>query len=528
VLVFVLARRLGFIRATSAAAALLFAVSPLAVDVHRIVFVENIATPWLLASFALALARRRQSAAFIAAAVCLGVAVLTDYACLLAIPFVAWTMVRSSHPETRRYVLSVATSALVFLALGYVLLAIVKDELLAPAGMSVLNDLTARFATRSVAGDGPTLAEWWQLDAVFLVSGVTVAVVGVFLRRLRPIAALQLALIAAMLIPGAFSGASIVLPIPFAAILIAGVVGWAATTARGRTSGRAVVAAILALALALLAVAAAIPLYYAQGERLTLLDRDSPTRGAEQWLSANLVRDSRLIVDDTFWVDLRRAGWKDADVVSYYRVGTGGEDPGADPGTAAPAIGGWQDFDYIITTQALREATDATPEVASALDNSVVVAAFGTRDETVQVRRIAPDGIDAAREDAVVAGWNRLLVGEQFSTNPRLVVDAADRALLAAGQVDSRIPLTLAPLAATADVEVAGFPAIEGESELPRRRVQITSIGGAPTVEGGTLSDAADEFVASLVGDFAPVRAIAADGGLEITFSPDAASDLIR
>ena len=66
-LLFVLGRRLGMHRSASAAAVLVFALSPLALQYHRTVYIDNVATPWLLAAFVLVLSRRQQLAGFVGA-----------------------------------------------------------------------------------------------------------------------------------------------------------------------------------------------------------------------------------------------------------------------------------------------------------------------------------------------------------------------------------------------------------------------------------------------------------------------------
>ncbi|MBG6185548.1 4-amino-4-deoxy-L-arabinose transferase-like glycosyltransferase [Arthrobacter sp. CAN_A214] len=60
ILLWALCRRMGFARVTAAAATLIFSVSPLAVQFHRYVYLDNIAVPWLLAAFLLAMSPKRQ------------------------------------------------------------------------------------------------------------------------------------------------------------------------------------------------------------------------------------------------------------------------------------------------------------------------------------------------------------------------------------------------------------------------------------------------------------------------------------
>ena len=57
-MLYMLARRLGLARGFAAAAVLLFALSPLSVSFLRMVYLDNIALPWILAAFVLAASPR--------------------------------------------------------------------------------------------------------------------------------------------------------------------------------------------------------------------------------------------------------------------------------------------------------------------------------------------------------------------------------------------------------------------------------------------------------------------------------------
>ena len=107
-MLFILARRLRLSRPAAGAAVLILALSPLAVQYQRMVFLDNVATPWLLAAFVLALAPSRQLAAFAGAALCFSIAVLSKETDLLFLPFLGWQMWRMAltvyrvHPEGGR------------------------------------------------------------------------------------------------------------------------------------------------------------------------------------------------------------------------------------------------------------------------------------------------------------------------------------------------------------------------------------------------------------------------------------------
>lgn len=75
-LLYGVARRLGLRRAAAAGAVLAFSLSPLALGMHRAVYLDNIATPLVLAAFLLALSPTHRLAAHATGGLCLGAAVL--------------------------------------------------------------------------------------------------------------------------------------------------------------------------------------------------------------------------------------------------------------------------------------------------------------------------------------------------------------------------------------------------------------------------------------------------------------------
>ena len=183
VLLWMLVRRIGFARVTASAAAAIFLISPLSVQFHRQVYLDNIATMWLLAAFLLAMSRHKQLLGFIGAALTFGVAVLTKETYLLALPLLAWLMWRGADRSTRRYTLSVSAAALGLLGLGYVAFALVKGEVMPAEGrVSLWQGLTFQLASREGSGSlfdpdslmSATVGMWWQLDAVLITTALAV------------------------------------------------------------------------------------------------------------------------------------------------------------------------------------------------------------------------------------------------------------------------------------------------------------------------------------------------------------------
>ena len=520
VLLWLLARRLGLSRPAAAAASLVFAVSPLAVQFHRTVYLDNVATPWLLAAFLLASSRRWQLAGFAASALAFGVAVLSKETYLLALPFLAWTMWRGADRSTRRYTVAISASLLVLVGLAYVALAAVKGELLPGAGrVSLLEGIQFQLATREASGSVldtgslffATVSQWWQLDPVLIVLGVVAAVAGLAQRRLRPIAALTVFLVAFMFRPGGYLPVPyVIMLLPFAALLVAGVSDSAVASVRARRAGRASTlatrtGAVAWIAVTAVAVVAAVPLWAGQLRGFVDADLDAPMRDAEQWVEANVPRDSRLLVDDAVWVDLVDAGFARENVIWFYKIDTDGA-------VRAQSPNGWRDSDYVFETESVRTSGSSSADVSRALESSTVVASFGQGDQQVTVRRIDRDGAEEARRSADEAASARARAGAELSENPGLRVSSTFDQALRDGRLDPRAVIVLGQLAAIAPVAVADPATLPGEDQSLYRQLVLTPAGDESTADLRSTLE-------GLGGVYAP-RSIEQEGdALRVTFS---------
>jgi hypothetical protein len=477
-LLWLLARRLGLGRPAAAAAVALFALSPLAVQFHRTVYLDNVATPWLLGAFLLVLTPRRQLLGHTGAAVTFAVAVLSKETFLLFLPFLVWAAWQRADPTTRRYTFSVASAVLALAGAGYVLFATLKGELVpAPQRTSLLQGVFFQLVGRNGSGspfDPASLArvtvdQWWALDPVFLVLTSLAAVVALRDRRLRPFAAAVVFLAVFALRPGYLPVPYVVALLPLGALLMPAV---AETALRGRTR-TVVVATATTVAVA---VAVATPIWTAQLRGLLLADLDAPTRQAQAWVEQNVGHDQRLIVDDALWVDLVRAGFERDDVVWYYKVDT-------DPAVIARAPRGWTDYDYVVSTNSLRTFPDGFPVVARALTNATPVASFGAGDTAVVVYRVNHAGTAAAVSREAAGQTARVAAGTELVRNPDLRCTPAVRDLLTGGRVDGRVMTVLAAAAARVPgLAVEDAPAVQGEETTPGPRRQLVLT--APSADG--------------------------------------------
>ncbi|ROR31147.1 dolichyl-phosphate-mannose-protein mannosyltransferase [Curtobacterium sp. JUb34] len=523
ILLFVLARRLGAGRITAAAAGLVFALSPLALQYHRTVYIDNVATPWLLAAFVLVLSRRQQLAGFAGAAACLGIAVLSKETYLLALPFLVWMAVRRADRSTRRYTLSVAGAVLVIIGGGYLLLAAVKGELLPGSGrVSLFEGITYQLGSRSASGslfDPGSLAnaaasQWWALDPVFIVLGSASAVVGLFLRRVRPIAAMLVFLLAMMFRPNGYLPVPyVIMLIPFAALLVAytaeravlSIAGRVRTRTRLGTGTRRGLGITWAVTTAV-ALVVSVPLWGTQLRGFVLGNLDLPMQQAEQWVGDNVSKSSRLLVDDAMWVDLVEDGFARNNVVWYYKLDTDGAVERQSPN-------GWKDSDYVITTDSMRTGGNSSSDVRQAIENSTAVATFGSGDQQVEVRRIHAEGRTAAQTAITRASDLRKTMGTELASNPALRADDGTKSQFRAGQVDSRAMIALGQVLADQDVRVDRFTPLTGETGQPFRTAVLHTSDVASAERVAATLDAMSE-------SFRPASVEREGERLTVTYTP--------
>jgi hypothetical protein len=391
-LLYGLARRLAMRRIAAVAAVLLFSLSPLALSFHRAVYLDNLATPFLLASFLLALSPGRRLAAHAGAGLCFAAAVLTKETSLLLLPALLWQYWQVNDQRNRRYTLAVAGSLFLLAVAVYPLAALLRGELLpGPEHVSLVDATRFQLAGRASGGspldpgsvNRHTIDLWLGADPWLLAGAVALTPAGLWIRRLRPVTVAFATLALMTLRPGYLPIPLVIGMLPFASLLIAGAADAAAERlalgagepGNRRAVGAIVVAAVLAAALLV------VPKWWRGDHDLMTVDHDAPFRQAEAWINGHVPHRGRLLVDDSLWVDLVQDGYPPGQVVWFYKL-----DTDRDVRTRYPR--GWRDFDYVVSAATLRAFPDRLPQVAQALRNSRPVASFGTGAERVEIRKI--------------------------------------------------------------------------------------------------------------------------------------------
>ncbi|HET6728581.1 MAG TPA: hypothetical protein VFG96_04130, partial [Jiangellaceae bacterium] len=475
VLLWLLARRLGLTRWAAALALVVFGLSPLAVQFHRQVFLDNLATPWMLGAFVLACSPRRRLGAYAASGACLGVAALTSYTSLLVLPALVLQVWRSSHPSTRRYALAVGGSLFALVWGAYMLGAALRGQLFPGRGHPSLVQ-GAWYQLFERAGSGSvfdrdslrhdTVSAWLGLDAAGLLLALLAAPVAlVTVPRLRPIAIGFATLAFVVVLPVYLPVSLVVCVLPFGALLIAGVAehawGWGGEVLGRRRGGRR----MRSLALGLIAVAPLVAVLAASGwvaDHRSLLgdDPDTPLRDAGRWIVRNVPTNRRLIADDALWVDLVESGMSTNRLVGYAAFDAD-NDVGVQPERR------WRDYDVVVSVESLRASPERYPEVRAALRSSVVLAVFGAGEHRVEVRKILPGRPDQTATASAASGHDAAAAAEagaELARNPSVELTPAARRALVAGEVDERIMTMLVAVAADRPVSVSNFTSDPAEA----------------------------------------------------------------
>jgi Dolichyl-phosphate-mannose-protein mannosyltransferase len=415
-LIYVLARRFGSRRTFAAVAVALWALSPLAVGYSRMVYLDNLALPWILASFVLAATPRRSLWAQVGAGACFAAGVLSKESMVILLPALAWIVWRNTNRKTRSFCLvGFASTGLLVLAI-YPLLAVLRGELLPGHGhVSLVEALKWQFLTRPSSGSAlhsgsgarVLLDQWLSLDGWLLGLGIAGAVGCLFVRRLRPLAATVLILVAIGLRPGYLPQPYVIALLPFAALAAAGAADAAVTGLRERppvpvrpTARRDQLLTrwgrlgLLAVAVAVLA--GLVPTWIRGNQALADTDQSAPVANAEHWLEQHAVAATRgphghdVLVDDTMWSDLVAHGMPQSRVVWFYKLDfVDNLDP-----SVRRRIHDYRDFRYVVLTPIIRNglAQTSAPTYSlarQAIAHSKPVASFGTGAQRIEIRRVS-------------------------------------------------------------------------------------------------------------------------------------------
>jgi 4-amino-4-deoxy-L-arabinose transferase-like glycosyltransferase len=392
-LFYMLARRVGMHRAFAAAAVLVFAFSPLAMQYQRMVFLDNMAIAWVLAALVFAASPRRSLAAAIGSGLCFTGAVLTKETTALLLPAVIWLLLQHSDKRMRQWSLTTWSATVVTVTFfAYPLYAWLKNELVpGPGHVSLIGSLywqvIGRQGTGSLldpsSGTFGLAKSWFEADPVLLSVGIALIPAGFCFRQLRPFALGLFLLVASMFRSGYTPYPYIIALLPFVALLIGGVADstwrlWRTNPALHHKVANAARYAVrpVVIVCALLFIATATPGWGSTLNRSATANLGGPYRDTTAWIEENIGPQQVIIVDDYLWTDLAQHGYTRQ--IWLYKVDL-------DPKVMAELLpNGYADADYVILGNLPNDALTQLPTVAQAIEHSEVVASFGNGEITVR------------------------------------------------------------------------------------------------------------------------------------------------
>jgi hypothetical protein len=233
---------------------------------------------------------------------------------------------------------------------------------------------------------------------------------------------------------------------------------------------------------------------------------------AATWVAGQIIRGAIVSCDPGMCAALRAHGIPAADLAELR--------PGSTP-SLRPAV--------IVATAAIRRQLGTRLSSAYA---PAVLASFGSGDERVDIRAIARRGAAAYQATASADLTQRQESGTELLHTSRIVVAVAARAWLAAGQVDSRLLVTIAELAALHPIEVLAFgdPAPGADPDVsPLRSAELAPAPNAPPVSSSAFVKSTLGFLSGQDPPFAVYStqlARLADGGLAVRVEFPAPSPL--
>jgi hypothetical protein len=414
-LIYKIARNIGLPRSGAAVAPLVWAVCPMTIFYGRQIFLDNISMVWLLACFTLVTGKPKLHY-HVAAGAAFGMAVLSKETAAVALPSILVTLWVFSWARTRAFSLVGFLGTGGFLVSGWVLFAVIKNELLPGSGHVSLWEAVewqlhgrggAGFMFTDGSGANNILKEWLGHDPYLIIAGMLLSFVGLFYRQSRGIALVPVLYLIVALRGGYIPAMYVITPMPFFALIVVYLAWklWHAASFRYggaiKWPGRAAVAALIAVSLFVIT-----PSWAAESSRAVTENRNLPYQEALAYVDANLPRNTTVLTDDNGWNDLVSMGWS-ADGWSgplwHFKLD---RDPVAQ---AENLRGGWKDVDYILLGRAMEVfvggeilSAEHSPLAYAALSHSELVKAWGPVGLQVRLLKVNPN------TDPVDPEWMRL------------------------------------------------------------------------------------------------------------------------
>jgi hypothetical protein len=414
-LVYVCARRLRCSPVWAAVGAVLFGLSPLALEYLRLVFLDCIGLPWIIAAFVLALSPLKRVWTHALSGACFAVGVLSKETYLILAPAIMWQAWQGADRRNRRMAMMLFSVVSLVVLACYPIYAMLKGELIPGKGhVSLLGSAFWQLGQRAASGSvfSPSSAShalvfsWLHRDPWMIGAAAALTPIAFLVRHLRPIALGYFIFMIMLLRHGYLPNAFVVGALPFAALIVVGVGAemtcrlerLRARSAAGRGFGRTLRLLGWALLGGMLLFVGGMYAYrftpaWAASDRAFMLSDPavlSPTIQSEKWVNLHVPKNATLLVDGDMWTDFVDDGYAPRNIVWVYKLDL-------DPEVANRFPRGWRQMDYIVSSPVFRgdlAARAHAPEAQAAVRYSHVVAKFGLGDSAVWVLKVDPGNVD--------------------------------------------------------------------------------------------------------------------------------------
>lgn len=396
-LVYLIIRRLLSSRSAGLLAMAIFAFSPLAITYQREVLLDNVGTFWLLLSLYLMVVGNSRLKFLVGSAICLGLSFLSKEIFVLFIPVMIYGVWLHSTQFQRKFALVAFTYTVIAICSGFVLLAVLKGELL-PTGWlpwdthqhlsmfsTYLGQVQRGTTQGSITGQWHAWKNLDQVLMIFSVAAVVFNLIAGWWNRKQLFIALMAISFWILLIRGGVVLSFYIIPmIPLAAINAAfafnTIFGWL---------GKAAHFDLLRVGLLLCVLAAIVPYDIANANVDFTQNSTASQVQAIAWVRSHIPHNAFIVINDWMFVDLRQAGGGG--------VGTGATYPFAnvyfniqsDPTIYQALLAkNWDRIDYVIEDSEMEGDIRSTPGqftiISMAIQHSVKIAHFtsGTGDNT--------------------------------------------------------------------------------------------------------------------------------------------------
>jgi endoglucanase len=434
VLLYLTVRRATGKMAPGVMAGVLFAVSPLGLDLHRQVWLDNLTTFFLLASL-YALLRAGASLTWsIASSLLFGLAFWTKETSFVFLPGMLYLAYALSDRVHRRFSIALWGGVAFTAISAFVLLSLIKDEFLPPGVLwssdephvSLLQTYLWQVGRGTASGDiGTFFSQWSSADPILIIGGLAIACLGILLGRGAPF--LRGVSILAVTYMAFLARGGVVLyyyVIPLIGLL-ALAIGLATARVGNRLSSWRLVRWTFAPAVLACTFLVAQRAFHADTPSFDA-NQTSAQNDATAWMMTNLPSSSIILMDSYGWVNMRDPQATQGHPFNnahYYWPGV------SDPSVLHGLLNDdWRNVDYLAFSPSLQAdiATQDLPLVPQAMDNADQVQTFTSDQWSVTILRVRKlHEMQAADDPMLARSWTSYT--QQFIQSGRVVDPATDR-----------------------------------------------------------------------------------------------------